>query len=126
MAEKLGLQVVAEGVETIAQRGLLTEMRCPYGQGYLWAEPLDDVEAARWLATQPVAPAPPAPTVLTPWPGPVPRPAPPADERPATLAEARPATPADGRPTVEATPVPPADAAVAAPVTSPLPGTMPP
>jgi EAL domain-containing protein (putative c-di-GMP-specific phosphodiesterase class I) len=99
MAEKLGLQVVAEGVETIAQLGLLTEMRCPYGQGYLWAEPLDDADAAQWLLTQPVAPAPPAPPVLAPWP--IPRPAPPADARPAT---------------------PP----VAAPSTSPLPGTMPP
>jgi EAL domain-containing protein (putative c-di-GMP-specific phosphodiesterase class I) len=99
MAEKLGLQVVAEGVETVAQLGLLTEMRCPYGQGYLWAEPLDDVDAARWLVTQPVAPAPPAPPVLAPWP--VPRPAPPADARPA----------------------PPS---VATPSTSPLPGTMPP
>jgi diguanylate cyclase (GGDEF)-like protein len=70
MAEKLGLQIVAEGVEHAAQRDLLAEMRCPYGQGYLYAVPLSNAEATNWLAypptpaaAQPAAdpPHPPAP-----------------------------------------------------------------
>lgn len=40
MAHKLGLKVVAEGVETIEQRDLLIEACCDYGQGYLFARPM--------------------------------------------------------------------------------------
>jgi diguanylate cyclase (GGDEF)-like protein/PAS domain S-box-containing protein len=40
MAHKLGLKVIAEGIETEAQRRLLTEAGCDYGQGYLFAEAL--------------------------------------------------------------------------------------
>ena len=40
MAQKLGLKVTAEGVETEAQRRLLMEMGCDYGQGYLFSRPL--------------------------------------------------------------------------------------
>jgi len=40
MAHKLGLQVVAEGVETEQQRDLLRQMHCDYGQGYLFSKPL--------------------------------------------------------------------------------------
>ena len=46
MAHKLGLKVIAEGVETEQQRGLLTQIGCNYGQGYLFSMPLpvDDFE----------------------------------------------------------------------------------
>jgi diguanylate cyclase (GGDEF)-like protein/PAS domain S-box-containing protein len=41
LAHSLGLRVVAEGVETTAQQDLLRELGCEYGQGYLYAKPLD-------------------------------------------------------------------------------------
>ena len=40
MAHKLGLKVIAEGVETEAQRRLLLEIGCDNGQGYLFSRPL--------------------------------------------------------------------------------------
>ncbi|WP_454735513.1 EAL domain-containing response regulator [Cupriavidus necator] len=39
MARDLGLECVAEGVETDAQRAALLALRCPLGQGYLWSAP---------------------------------------------------------------------------------------
>ncbi len=39
MAHKLGLKVIAEGVETIEQRDLLFAVGCDYGQGYLFSKP---------------------------------------------------------------------------------------
>ncbi|MFJ4292055.1 EAL domain-containing protein [Cupriavidus sp. NPDC089707] len=39
MARDLGLECVAEGVETEAQRAALSALRCPLGQGYLWSAP---------------------------------------------------------------------------------------
>jgi len=35
------MQVIAEGVETVQQRDLLIEAGCDYGQGYLFARPID-------------------------------------------------------------------------------------
>ncbi|WP_246599014.1 bifunctional diguanylate cyclase/phosphodiesterase [Methylogaea oryzae] len=40
MAHKLGLKVIAEGVETEQQRDLLLTIGCDYGQGYLFARPM--------------------------------------------------------------------------------------
>jgi diguanylate cyclase (GGDEF)-like protein/PAS domain S-box-containing protein len=40
MAHKLGLRVVAEGVETPMQRALLLDAGCDYAQGYVFAPPM--------------------------------------------------------------------------------------
>jgi PAS domain S-box-containing protein/diguanylate cyclase (GGDEF)-like protein len=50
LGRALGLAVVAEGVETEAQRAMLTEMGCPIGQGYLFGAPTDEEQFAASLA----------------------------------------------------------------------------
>lgn len=40
MAHKLGIQVIAEGIETTEQMELLQAAGCDYGQGYLFARPM--------------------------------------------------------------------------------------
>lgn len=40
MAHKLGLKVIAEGIETEEQRQLLKAAGCDYGQGYLFSRPV--------------------------------------------------------------------------------------
>jgi diguanylate cyclase (GGDEF)-like protein/PAS domain S-box-containing protein len=48
LAEKLRMDVVAEGIETAHQRDRLRTLGCRYGQGYLFAQPAPaDVTAAR-------------------------------------------------------------------------------
>lgn len=39
LAQTLGIRVVAEGVETEAQRQFLCSLNCHYAQGYLFARP---------------------------------------------------------------------------------------
>lgn len=54
MAHNLGLYVIAEGIETKAQRDVLIELGCDYGQGFYFAEPLDpvDVEATYFVKVE--------------------------------------------------------------------------
>ncbi len=41
MAKKLGISVVAEGIETKEQHHILSQMGCDFGQGYLYSRPVD-------------------------------------------------------------------------------------
>ncbi|PZV06967.1 MAG: GGDEF domain-containing response regulator [Leptolyngbya sp.] len=49
LAHALGMNVVAEGVETLAQQQILTAMQCEYGQGYLFAKPLTVKDATHLI-----------------------------------------------------------------------------
>ncbi|MGI9624921.1 MAG: putative bifunctional diguanylate cyclase/phosphodiesterase [Acidimicrobiales bacterium] len=49
MAQSLGLEVVAEGVETEAQRRELLQLGCRRAQGHLFSSPLDRASAKAWL-----------------------------------------------------------------------------
>ncbi len=44
MAHKLGLKVIAEGIETEEHRALLILAGCDYGQGYLFSKPVPPVD----------------------------------------------------------------------------------
>lgn len=50
LAQSLQLELVAEGVETLAQAQILKSLGCHTGQGYLWAKPLDVETASHWVA----------------------------------------------------------------------------
>jgi len=46
LCHTLGLEVLAEGIETAEQAALLKEMGCELGQGYYFAHPLPSEEFA--------------------------------------------------------------------------------
>ncbi|MGL4503751.1 MAG: putative bifunctional diguanylate cyclase/phosphodiesterase, partial [Planktothrix sp.] len=52
LAHSLGMDVVAEGIETKIQLEKLTELGCNYGQGYLISQPLDHSQATEFLISQ--------------------------------------------------------------------------
>jgi diguanylate cyclase (GGDEF)-like protein/PAS domain S-box-containing protein len=54
LARNLGVQVVAEGVETREQLAALREMGCDFAQGFLFSEPLPEDEAEALLRADPV------------------------------------------------------------------------
>jgi len=51
MAHKLGIKVIAEGVETAVQRDLLLAAGCDFGQGYFFSQPINAEEFERLLRT---------------------------------------------------------------------------
>lgn len=53
MAHKLGIKVIAEGVETEQQRDLLQQIGCDYGQGYFFSKPLPAEAFEQYLKEHP-------------------------------------------------------------------------
>ncbi|MCU6456128.1 EAL domain-containing protein [Sphingomonas sp. A2-49] len=51
MAQQLGLQVIAEGVETAAQEEVLRQLRCDEAQGYRYGRPMPGHELLRMFGT---------------------------------------------------------------------------
>jgi len=49
VAHSLGMQTVAEGIETPAQAAVVCELLCDKGQGYLFSKPLLPEDLAQWL-----------------------------------------------------------------------------
>ena len=50
LAHDLGMKVIAEGVETLDQLTRLRGLECEYGQGFLFAKPVDKTAAAALIA----------------------------------------------------------------------------
>ncbi len=50
LGSSLLLRTIAEGIESEAQRAILRELGCDYGQGYLYARPLAAADVQYWLA----------------------------------------------------------------------------
>ncbi|MGE3536822.1 MAG: putative bifunctional diguanylate cyclase/phosphodiesterase [Candidatus Tectimicrobiota bacterium] len=53
LARNLGMEVVAEGVETAEHLAALRALQCDYGQGYFFAKPLEERAATALLTTHP-------------------------------------------------------------------------
>jgi diguanylate cyclase (GGDEF)-like protein/PAS domain S-box-containing protein len=49
LAHNLGLEVVAEGVETDAQLAMLTDLGCDIAQGFLISDPMDGDGLRKWM-----------------------------------------------------------------------------
>ncbi|ACS85160.1 sensor domain-containing protein [Musicola paradisiaca] len=56
MAHSLGLQVVAEGVETLQQSAMLKRIGCDYAQGFLFSRPQSAADITQLLPTAPSLP----------------------------------------------------------------------
>lgn len=52
LAHNLGMNLVAEGIETVEQLQQLQSLQCEKGQGYLFSKPLDREAAEKWLSSQ--------------------------------------------------------------------------
>ena len=50
LAHKLGMDAIAEGIETDSEREIIESFDCEYGQGYFFAKPLPEPDATRLLA----------------------------------------------------------------------------
>ncbi|MGG6297795.1 EAL domain-containing protein [Leptolyngbya sp. AN02str] len=49
LAHSLGMDVVAEGIETTVECEVLRELGCEFGQGYLFSSPVNSQQAGEWL-----------------------------------------------------------------------------
>jgi diguanylate cyclase (GGDEF)-like protein len=52
LAHRLGMSVVAEGVEDERSAAMLAQLGCDLGQGYLYSKPLPGLELSRWVAAR--------------------------------------------------------------------------
>jgi predicted signal transduction protein with EAL and GGDEF domain len=52
MVNKLGMMVVAEGIETAEQMKMLTDMQCDIGQGYFISKPVNEKDLYALLPTK--------------------------------------------------------------------------
>ncbi len=52
VAQTLGMDTVAEGIETPSQAALMRRLDCGRGQGYLWSAPLSAEALVAWLRQQ--------------------------------------------------------------------------
>ena len=50
LAKTLQMQTVAEGIELVVQLDSLRDQQCDFGQGFLFAKPLEEAEAASLVA----------------------------------------------------------------------------
>jgi diguanylate cyclase (GGDEF)-like protein len=53
LAENMGMEVVAEGIETLGQLMQLRKLKCQYGQGYLFSRPVDAESVSAWISRKP-------------------------------------------------------------------------
>ena len=51
MAERLGLDTLAEGVETVGEHALLAQLGCGHVQGFGIARPMPFEQTLDWIAT---------------------------------------------------------------------------
>ena len=52
VAQTLGMDTVAEGIETAGQADLMRCLACDRGQGYFWSRPLEVEALGAWLLRQ--------------------------------------------------------------------------
>ena len=52
MAHELGLEVIAQGIETLEQESILRELECDYGQGHLIGRPMQANKLEMMLLVQ--------------------------------------------------------------------------
>ncbi|MEG4442207.1 EAL domain-containing protein [Microcoleus sp. AT9_B5] len=53
LASHLGMDVIAEGIETREQLNLLRALQCEYGQGYFFSKPIDSIATTLLIESQP-------------------------------------------------------------------------
>ena len=53
LAENMGMEVVAEGIETLSQLKQLRKLKCQYGQGYLFSRPVNADAVSDWISHKP-------------------------------------------------------------------------
>jgi EAL domain-containing protein (putative c-di-GMP-specific phosphodiesterase class I) len=52
LSHKMGMKVIAEGLETVRQFERLRELECEFGQGYYFSQPLESKAVAQFMRQQ--------------------------------------------------------------------------